>query len=213
MEKGYIKTYNWVKGLLNDCDFSDSSKRLGLEQISENTIVTNFFDRTYKITHKNIELIQQKTMWIAASEAYEFNLKSILGYYVLSKANIEPMYEYCALGQFSSGVFRESSSWLTELNNKFSHAFGNNYEHFAEIMKQLGLEYENGNRDGKYIWNFKLLPKIPIKLVFYEGDDEYPSKMQILYDKNAIKIYNFEQLAILYECIFHTILAVGEKSN
>ena len=36
MEKGYEKTYNWVKGLLKNCDFSDSSKRRGLKQIAEN---------------------------------------------------------------------------------------------------------------------------------------------------------------------------------
>jgi hypothetical protein len=130
---------------------------------------------------------------------------------VLAEANIEPVYDYCALGQFSGGVFRESSAWLLELNNKFFNIFGNDYKKFSEIMNILGLEYESGNRSGKYIWNCKILPKIPIKIVFYEGDEEYPSKMQILFDKNAIKIYNFEQLSVLYGCIFQTILSIGKN--
>jgi hypothetical protein len=206
MEKGYIKTYNWVVGLLNNCDFSDSAKRLGLEQISASAVLINFFDRVYKISKDNIELIKQKTIWTVDSEGYEFDLKSVLGYYVLSEANLEPAHEYCALAQFSGGVFREN---LGLNNNKFMDAFGN-YKKFEEAMNILGMEYEEGSRDGKYIWNYKILPKMPIKLIFYEGDDEFPSKMQILFDKTAIKIYKFEPLAVLHGCIFQTIVSVGK---
>jgi hypothetical protein len=211
MEKGYEKTYNWVKGLLKNCDFSDSAKRLGLKQISEKKVLINFFDRTYQITKDDIELVEQKTAWNVDSEGYEYNLKSVLGYYVLSDANIEPSCEYSTLGHFSGGVFRESSSWLSMMNNKFSETFGNNYEKIKEIMEKYGMEYEEGNRDGKYIWNYKILPKIPIKLIFYEGDEEYPSKLQILYDNNALKIFNIEQLSVLHGSIFQLILAMGKN--
>ncbi|MFP3040839.1 DUF3786 domain-containing protein [Treponema primitia] len=213
MQKGYEKTYNWVKGLLKTCDFSDSSKRLGLKQISENILLVNFLNRTYRITKEGVELIEQETIWTVDSEGYEFDLKSVLGYYVLSGANIEPIYEYCTLGQFSGGVFRESSSFVSMENKKFTDTFGNDYEKFKKIMNMFSMEYEEGNRDGKYSWNYKILPKISIKLIFYEGDDEYPSKLQILYDKNAIKIYNFEQLAVLHSSIFQAILSMGKRNE
>jgi hypothetical protein len=211
MEKGYIKTYNWVKGLLAHCDFSDSAKRLGLNQISENAILINFFDRTYKISKEDIELIEQKTLWESDSEGYEFDLKSVLGYYVLSEANIEPMYEYCTLGHFSGDVFREDLGSL--INNRFMDTFGHDYKKFEKIMNLFGIEYEEGTRRGKYIFNYKLLPKIPVKFIFYEGDDEFPSKLQILFDKHAIKIYKFEPLAVLHGCVLQTILSIGKKYN
>jgi hypothetical protein len=211
MERGYEKTYNWVINLLKNCDFSDSAKRLGLEQISENILLINFFDRTYKISKEDIELIEQKTIWTVDSEGYEFDLKSVLGYYVLSEANVEPIYEFCTLAQFSGGVFMESL--VAHKNNRFMDIFGTTSEKFEETMKLLGMECENGNRDGKYSWNYKILPKMPIKFIFYEGDDEFPSKMTILYDKTAIKIYKFEPLAILNVSIFETILSVGKNIN
>ena len=210
MEKGYEKTYNWVKGLLRNCDFSDSSERLGLKQISENKILINFFDRTYQITKEDITLIEEKTIWTVDSEGYEFDLKSVLGYYVLSEANIEPMHEYCTWSQFSGGVFREEVGLH---NNDFMNIFGNDYEKFGKIMNVLGMKYEEGSRDGKYIWNYKILPKMPIQFIFYEGDDEFPSRLQILFDKTAIKIYKFEPLAVLYQCIFQTILSIGKSIN
>jgi hypothetical protein len=210
MERGYVKTLNWVKTLLKNCDFFDSSRRLGLEQISENTILINFFDRTYKISKEDIELIEEKTIW-TVSEGYEFDLKSVLGYYVLSEANIEPTYEFCTLRQFSGGIFIESYS--SHSNNRFMDIFGNNYKKFEKTMKILGVEYEGENRDGKYTWNYKILPKMPIKFIFYEGDDEFPSNMQILFDKTAIKIYKFEPLAVLSISIFETILSLGKDIN
>jgi hypothetical protein len=213
MQKGYEKTYNWVKSLLKDCDFSDSSKRLGLKQISENKVLITIFDRTYQITKDDIELLEQKTIWNVDSEGYEYNLKSVLGYYVLSKVDVEPVYEYSTLVHFSGGIFRESSSWFSMINNKFSSIFGNSYEKFKEIMDILGMEYEEGSRNGKYVWNYKILPKIPIKLVFYEGDDEYPSKLQILYDNNALKLFNFEQLAVLHGSIFELLFSIGTRKG
>jgi hypothetical protein len=211
MEKGYEKTYNWVKNLLNDCDFSNCSKRLGLKQVSENSVLINFFDRTYKISNNNIELIGQKTIWTVDSEGYEFDLKSILGYYALSEANIKPVYEFCTFEQFSGGVFRENLSPAD--SNKFRDIFKDDYKNFEKVMKLFNMEYEDGNRDGKYIWNYTILPKIPVKFIFYEGDDEFHSKIQILYDKNTIKIFKFEQFAVLHGSIFQTILSIGRIIN
>ena len=208
MVKGYENTYNWVKELLKNCDFSESSKRLGLEQISENTVLINFFDRTYEISKEGIELIEQKAIWKADSEGYEFDLKSVLGYYVLSEANVEPMHDFCTLSHFSGGVFGEGFGLY---KNKFVDIFGNDYKKFEKIMNELGVKHEKGNWDGKYIGDYKILPKMPIKILFYEGDDEFPSKMQILFDKTAIKIYKFEPLAVLHGCIFQTILAIGKS--
>jgi hypothetical protein len=213
MEKGYVKTYNWVKDLLKNCDLTESSKRLGLQQIEGNAALLNFLDRTYRITNEGIELVAEKTMWKPDFEGYEYDVKSVLGYYVLSEANVEPTYEYAGLGQFSGGVFRESSSWMSMLNKMFFDTFGSGCEVFKKVMDMLGMEYEEGNRDGKYVWNYTILPKAPIKILFYEGDDEFPSKMQILYDKNIIKIFNFEQLSALHVSIFLALLSAAKENK
>jgi hypothetical protein len=80
-------------------------------------------------------------------------------------------------------------------------------------MDILGMEYEEGNRSRKYTWSCRILPKVPIEIIFYEGDDEFPSKMQILYDKNAIKIYNFEQLSVLHGSIFQALVSIGKNKR
>ncbi|MDR0383451.1 MAG: DUF3786 domain-containing protein [Spirochaetaceae bacterium] len=80
-------------------------------------------------------------------------------------------------------------------------------------MDIFGMEHKKEKGNGKYVWNYKILPKIPIKLMFYEGDDEFPSKLQILYDSNVLKIFNFEQLGVLHVSIFHAILSMDRNKN
>jgi hypothetical protein len=75
------------------------------------------------------------------------------------------------------------------------------------------MTFEFEKSSGKHVWNYLLLPKLPVKIIYYEGDDEYPTKLQILYDKTAIKIFKFEPLAVLHGCFIHGLAAVGESEE
>jgi hypothetical protein len=209
MERGYIKTYNWVMKLLQNCDFEENSKRLGLRQISQNKVSVNFLERTYSITKDAIELVGQKIRWTPKTggyEGYDYDLKSVLGYYLLSEANVDPINDFCTLGYFSGGVFQGNNIFSGPLER----VYGKNYEKFREIAGKTGMTPELEQSSGKYVWKYTLLPKVPIKIVYYEGDDEYPTKLQILYDKTAIKIFKFEPLAVLHGCFINGLAAIGE---
>jgi hypothetical protein len=72
------------------------------------------------------------------------------------------------------------------------------------------MTLEESRPNLKYIWRYRMLPKIPIKIAYYEGDDEYPTKLQLLYDKTAILFYKFEPLAVLNGCFIRALAAIGE---
>jgi len=44
---------------------------------------------------------------------------------------------------------------------------------------------------------FDLLPHIPLQLIFYDRDDEFPARANLLYDLNATQLIEFEVLAVL----------------
>ncbi len=54
---------------------------------------------------------------------------------------------------------------------------------------------------GKHLWKFNVLPKIPLKIVFYEADDEFPTNIQIMLDKTALQFLEFECLAFMVGCV------------
>ena len=43
----------------------------------------------------------------------------------------------------------------------------------------------------------KLLPKIPVQLIFYEGDEEFSSEVRLLFDRTAVNFLEFEFLAVM----------------
>jgi hypothetical protein len=210
MERGYIKTYNWVMKLLQNCDFDESSKRMRLRQISSNKVLINFLERTYSITKDAIEIVEQKIKWAPKSngyEGYEYDLKSVLGYYLLSEVDVDPIDDFCTLGYFSGGVFGRNEIFSGPLEK----IYGRNYEKFREIAEKISMTFELEKSSGKYEWKYTLLPKVPVKIIYYEGDDEYPTKLQVLYDKTAIKIFKFEPLAVLHGCFINGLAAIGES--
>jgi hypothetical protein len=209
MQRGYEKTYNWVTKLLQDCDFEDAAKRLDLRLISRDEVALEFLGRTYLANRQGIRLGEEKIPWLVDSEGFDYNLKSALGYYVLSEANLDPLGDYCVITSFSNGVFREGDEGDV-FNNSLGRVYGADYRKFLDVAELLGMTPEESRPNLKYIWSYRMLPKIPIKIVYYEGDDEYPTKLQLLYDKTAILFYKFEPLAVLNGCFIKALAAIGE---
>jgi hypothetical protein len=209
MQRGYEKTYDWVVKLLGDCDFEDSAKRLDLGLISPDEVSLEFLGRIYLANRQGVSLIGEKIHWSVDSEGFDHNLKSALGYYVLSGADLEPVDDYCVITSFSGGVFREGGEGDI-FNNPLGRVYGADYRKFCGVAELLGMTPEESRPNLKYTWRYRMLPRIPIKIVYYEGDDEYPTKLQVLYDKTAILFYKFEPLAVLNGCFISALAAIGE---
>jgi hypothetical protein len=212
MKNGYERTYDFVIKFLQKCDFGESAKRLNLEQLSKNEIIVNFLDRKYIITKNSIDLVEEEIKWSFKTENNNYNIKSVLGYYLLSDANVEPENDFCMLSHFTHiGVFtrERNEDWSKSL---LTQVYRNYYNKFCKVAEKLGMLFEGERTRGQYIWKYTLLPKIPVKIIYYEGDDEYPTKLQILYDKTAIQVLKFEPLAFLHICFTEGLAAIGEKT-
>jgi hypothetical protein len=208
--RGYEKTYDWVTKLLGDCDFEDSAKRLDLKLISGDEVALEFLGRTYLAGRQGVSLAEEKIPWSVSTEGFDYNLKSALGYYVLSDANLDPLDDYCVITSFSGGVFREGGEGDI-FNNPLGKVYGADYRKFRGVAELLGMAEEESRPNLKYTWRYRMLPKIPVKIVYYEGDDEYPTRLQLLYDKTAILFYKFEPLAVLNGCFIAALAAIGES--
>jgi len=79
-------------------------------------------------------------------------------------------------------------------------------------MGILGAEYEGEVRNGEHLWTFYVLPKIPIQVIYYEADDEFPCDIKVKFDGGAGRFFDFETLAFLYGSFIHELvkLACGE---
>ncbi|MHC6202576.1 DUF3786 domain-containing protein [Breznakiellaceae bacterium SP9] len=212
MKRGYEVTYEWVVKLLSDCNFEDAAERLNLTRLGTNEVTLDFLRRCYIINKQGVTLSNAALNWAGKSEGFDYNLKSVLGYYVLSEAAIDPVNDYCVITAFSGGVFREGNS-ESIFNNALGRVYGNDYPKFCRVAEALGMVLEERKADVKFTWRYSLLPKIPVKLIYYVGDEEYPTKIQILYDKTAIWFYKFEPLAVLHGCFIEALAMLGTDAT
>jgi hypothetical protein len=174
MKGGYDSIYLGLITKLSDCNFQASAERLGLEYV-DGGIQVSFLKREYRITLAGVEALD--------GQPFNPNNGSVLLYYLLSNGRGDPENSFVpfeSIPRMISGLGFQNRMMSRPLERKF----GNDYVKFREAAVKLGGTEEE-SQIGRHLWKFNVLPKIPLKIVFYEADDEFPTNIQILLDKTA----------------------------
>jgi len=88
-----------------------------------------------------------------------------------------------------------------------ARAFENDQQSFEHAAKTLGGEaYSLGDVS----FSFRALPCIPLMVVFWRGDDEFPSSIQILFDAAASHYLPTDAYAILGSTLTRRLAAAKE---
>jgi len=120
----------------------------------------------------------------------------------------KPEYSYSPLHSFMSGpVGGFNISWMTA---PIVRAFGNDYDKFCRAMKYLGAVPEEIPDSREHVWFYRILPKIPMQIVYVDADDEFPCEVNLKLDNHAGQIMEFEQLAFLCGCFVSTLSGIGK---
>jgi hypothetical protein len=100
-------------------------------------------------------------------------------YYLLKSKNIEPSGEWISEKDIPGGVtfFRGPHEIPTRL---ICRQYKNDIEAFRKKCKQLqGLPMDMA--DAAY--RFEITPRIPVSVLYWAGDDDFPPEAKILYDR------------------------------
>lgn len=204
MSNGYDQIYESLVPKLSKCDFSEAGKRLGLSLLQNGALSVNFLGREYEISSCGVKLVDGKSVNV--------NNRSVLAYYVLSRGINEPAFSYVPLSYFiGTGVtFSSNVKWLTDPLGK---TFNGDYVTFNITMCKLGGIFSGRLKSGGYSWLLKILPKIPLQIIYYEGDNEFPCEIQIFFDKNASSFMEFECLAFLEGCLVRAMIMTAKTGD
>ena len=98
------------------------------------------------------------------------------------------------------------------MNAPLERQFGNDYAKFSDAARRLGgREGESGV--GKHLWGFNVLPKIPLRIVFYEADEEFPASIQIMLDRTALRFLEFECLAFMVGLFVRALIKTAQYGD
>lgn len=210
MTNGYEHNYKVLVSRLADCDFEEAAERLGLKHPENGSLTVRFLGRDYSIRSDGVFAVDGRP-----SDPIN---RSILIHYVTSHGSGDPENRFYLPHYFLPSSFLPNSSRksvFNDLEQAFSKAIcemENSLEKVSKAMGILGAEYEGEVRNGEHLWTFYVLPKIPIQVIYYEADDEFPCDIKVKFDGGAGRFFDFETLAFLYGSFIHELvkLACGE---
>jgi hypothetical protein len=204
MSSGYEQIYESLLPKLSECDFLEAAGRLGLSLQPDGSLSVNFLGREYEISSRGVNPTDGKPV--------DVNNRSVLAYYALSKGAGEPAFTYVPVSSLTGTkmVFSTNIKWMTDSLGKL---FSGDYEKFSETMRKLGAVFNGKLSSSGYAWLLDVLPKIPLQIVYYDDDDEFPCEVQILFDKNASRFMEFECLAFLEGCLVRALSMTAKTGD
>ena len=89
-------------------------------------------------------------------------------------------------------------------------AFGDDIKKLAETIIKLGGKSELSKELNSRCWLLEVLPKIPVKIIFREADEDFPVEIQTQFDVTALEFLEFECLAFLCGCLVRALIKTAE---
>jgi len=120
----------------------------------------------------------------------DFYLQLAAVNYLIGAKDFPLLGKWTAETQFPSGplFFRGPHKMPTQ---KLEKAFGRNQDDFASLSLSLGGRIVDGG-DGAF--EFLFLPRLPVRLILWLGDEEFPARMIFLFDRSADQHFKLDGL-------------------
>ncbi|MBO8169642.1 MAG: DUF3786 domain-containing protein [Thermoanaerobacteraceae bacterium] len=117
----------------------------------------------------------------------------ILPYYLAQASGLPPRGKWLSFMQLPGGPHHYALFKL-EAINPLAERFGNDLASFIKIAEDMGGEPIDTGDVGYVI---KALPKIPLGVAVWQGDDEFPATANIVFDASAPTYLSTDTLYLL----------------
>jgi len=189
MSTGYEKIYQDLLPQLAQCDIVEQAKRLGLTPEGSDSARAEFLGRSYLITPQGVDAVDGKG-------AAPINNCSLLIHYLSAEGGIEPTFSFVPINRLTGVIAGRhlDDSWF--IADALVRDIKGDYDVFAAAAEELGGTHI-GPLLGGECWQFQVFPKMPVRLIFIEADEEFPAEMKVQFDETAPYYMDFESLAFL----------------
>lgn len=213
--KSMITVTDWREGLI--LKLREEVKKIDLGGISEllggemrnGSLVINCMGRPFTIspdgevaTHGHI------TPWV----------KILLLHYIRNSFNNSIMIKgmpkhadekWVSYAELKSGMVK-ATSFQREGEDPLKEMLDQNLAMVETILNRLGAVKKEGFPT-PYAWALYLLPKVPVLILYWPEENEFPSKAKVLFDTYADKYLDVEAIVFLIEGLVKNIEAMSRR--
>ena len=189
-QKNYQQAFELACVRIRKMDLEESAKRAGADYQSGGNgekIIVHFFSEPYYIQFPQIEFSSptKKTVSLVAR---------ILLLHYLMKADGSPLTGKWVGYKDIPGGLLYASVFARRVTEPLARKFGRSAKKFKEIGIKLGGD-QGDFGDASFV--LKVFPFIPFQYVLWEGDEEFPPTVQLLFDASIDHYLSLEDIVVL----------------
>ena len=192
---GYKKIYQDLLKELKGIDIEASCENLRLILTDSKQVEIPFMGEVYLVSKEGVK----------HRDEYDFyeSVGSVLIHYLQRACMEKPANQFVTFATLAGPLFRQGGYSASALEMPLAKRFGGKVPELLSVGKKVGGRMEGEAGLGGISIVFDLLPNIPIQLVFYDRDEEFPPRATLLFDKKATRFLEFEFLAVLVSIFVH----------
>jgi hypothetical protein len=184
--------------------FSDILDRSGYPAADDDSsFKIEFLGRTYRVRFPDFVFSDED----AAEKEVPLQEQVLVLHYLLAPRNQLPSGHWIAYREIPGASFY-FSAFVKRAIEPLKSAFGHDVESLAGAARHLkGQAIESGDAG----FSFLVMPHVPVQLIIYAGDEEFPPEAGILFDQSIGNILSPEDVAWLAGMLVYRLISLKGK--
>jgi hypothetical protein len=198
--EGSLKRSDWREDLIlklreeiKGVDFKDVAEGIGAA-VRDGVLVLDCFGREFSISPDGeIAAPGRMTPWI----------KILILHYIRTAGKGGLTGKYVSYSELKSGMVKVSS-FQRDCEEPLRELFERDFEKTALMLSRMGTKKKKGFPT-EHAWELYLLPKLPVTVLYWPREEEFPARVKILFDSSADRYLDAESLIFLVEGLVKNI--------
>ena len=197
----YINARKLAVEKLSPESFEKIAQRSGFEPSEGPSLLIPFLDRTYLVSYPHFEFEDQ------ADNQKEIPLQEqvLILHYLMAAETPDLNGQWVSYREIPGASFY-FGAFVKRAVDPLKKVFGQNISGFCQAAEKLrARKIENGDAG----FEFQMFPAVPLQLILWEGDNEFPAEANILFDKTIGLMLSPEDVAWLAGMVVYRLMALS----
>ncbi|MBN2032553.1 MAG: DUF3786 domain-containing protein [Deltaproteobacteria bacterium] len=172
------------------------------------SLTLSFLNQALRITWPNLEVFFEKTGEEIPIQQQVLVLHYLQGAWVSSGA--EPTGEWISFQEVPDGRFY-LDAFQRRAKNPLVQTFGEKVELMVTLAEQAYGAQTFDQGDASVL--LRPLPMVPVVLILWKGDEEFPPEGNILFDQTIIRILSAEDIAWLAGTVVYPLIGMAKQGH
>jgi hypothetical protein len=179
-------------------------RRSGFDSADVDTLRVPFLDRIYSIDYPHFEFKDS----IDASQEVPIQEQVLILHYLIATAMPRPAGQWISYREIPGASFY-FSAFVKRAIDPLKKAFGQDLAGFCKAAEKLHADKTESGDAG---YEIRVLPGVPLQLILWQGDEEFPPNANILFERNIAQVLSPEDAAWLAGMVVYRFIAISRRN-